>query len=733
MKRFHLFGLLTMLVASFFVACSDDDDDPIMAPVELRLSKTDLGQIPAAGGMDSIAVVANYKWTGKLVNEEDASWVALSAKDTMLYITFSRNESTESRSAKISVTASDSKGKGKTEEITFTQKGAVPVSGETVIFIDPEHITLDALNASVKKVEITLEDEALYENLKWIWTDESGVKAEKPEWMEEPVLNEHMLTLKTATENTGEEYRKAWLLLSLEGAESVILSIDQRGASQVPYLRIVGDRFQDDTLSLPQEGGDVFVTVETNLPWSEFPYLNSGEEALYLNGGWDELAAQGITYEEVPMAETKGGKELELRSRYKKFKFHTEKNNGPTKVIITGMALPYSISFWAARYVDTIPDVGYVDIPNDWVNDLGYLDYKAQIVFRIEGARAADLKMDKEYLTFMRKASSQKVNITSDMEWTYEIEDPDYNNWLSAERKGDELIVSVQERYAGYGTRQAKITIISGGTVKDIIVSQSDKEELKSYKLGELYYQNGTPVGIVYKLFDANSEGVGHHGMVFSLQQNTKAIGDPGLEFSHEWYPGASGDTVEYKGRPVAFDENDGRNNMDALKRVRDGGRRFADIYPAAAWVHKLNTEAGMLDGEMYAGVSDRWYLPAVNELGDLLIYLDCGDYRWTYAYSRETPERPHRSQESEALYVKINNLIKENGGQPIVYDTQSNWMPFKHYVTSTELQDYVVPAVWAVRFDYGMKTDATCEHDHKVGKFDIEAGTFAVRPILRF
>lgn len=723
MKRFYLFGLLTILLSGLFFACSDDDDDPIVAPVELRLNKATLN-FTSAAGRDSITVTSNYKWTYELAKTEDAVWCQLSANDTLLYVTLLPNESQESRSTKITVTASY-KEKSEIQEITVTQKGFIPGEAPT-IFVDPEEIMLPSAAGASYTVEITTDPEDALASVAWSWVNEQGEPAEKPDWLEEPVQEEIHLTVKTASENTEKTSRKAWLKLTCgqpDNQGEMVLAIIQEGLAGEPYLRIVGNTFQNDTLTLPQNGEEVFITVETNLPWGEYPYDFSpkGKPTIYTRY-WDDLKKFGITWREVPQPAVQGN-ELVLKTNNKTFGFKSEPNNGPTKY-----DSGYSLDFFAHK---GDKDTEYTNLPDEWLDANKSFFYHFPITFCIEGLPEAKLEVSSEFLTFTRNASKQIVTIKSDMEWRHEIVNAEMNSWIQTEQEEGQLTVSVEENPNGW-MREGEIKIISGGSTKTITVSQSEEAELKSYQLGELYYQDGEPVGIVYKLFDTDAEGKGRHGLVFALKEYDKDRYGIGLAFSKELYPGSTEEeeVEKYPSKSVAFDENDGRKNMDALRDAYfPAGKSFIQNYPAAAYVHQLNTN--MAEDDMYTGQLNLWYLPSINELGDLLVYLDCSDARWTYEYSDEYPNRPSMSQQAHERYLKTNELIKAHNGIPICYDEEEIRDYYKHYVSSTEVRDMMIPTIYSIRFDYGYKDQMACEN-HGQG-YDALVGTFSVRPILRF
>lgn len=110
-----------------------------------------------------------------------------------------------------------------------------------------------------------------------------------------------------------------------------------------------------------------------------------------------------------------------------------------------------------------------------------------------------------------------------------------------------------------------------------------------SNTFGAVYYQNGTPAGIVYQINDGNPGT----GRVVGLKQPETRL---------SWGP---------TGANNASNQTDGLANMAVIKTLDDD---FSD-YPAFAWVDALNGPAGMTT--YTTGATGIWYLPARNEIGN--------------------------------------------------------------------------------------------------------------------
>lgn len=120
----------------------------------------------------------------------------------------------------------------------------------------------------------------------------------------------------------------------------------------------------------------------------------------------------------------------------------------------------------------------------------------------------------------------------------------------------------------------------------------------QTYKVGDLYDANGLK-GIVVKVDDS-----GQHGLIMSLDDsdaNWCIIRLNKKDAKHESIPT---DTE-------AFDENDGAKNMAVIEKyVNESGLSW-DYFPLMKWARELG---------------DGWYIPAKNEVLDLIKAINGGD-----------------------------------------------------------------------------------------------------------
>lgn len=120
----------------------------------------------------------------------------------------------------------------------------------------------------------------------------------------------------------------------------------------------------------------------------------------------------------------------------------------------------------------------------------------------------------------------------------------------------------------------------------------------QTYKVGDLYDVNGLK-GIVFKVDDS-----GQHGLIMSLDDCDDSwcvIKLNKKDTKHESIPT---DTE-------AFDENDGQKNMDVIEKYINETGISWDYFPLMKWARELG---------------DGWYIPAKNELWDIIKYVNIGE-----------------------------------------------------------------------------------------------------------
>jgi hypothetical protein len=125
------------------------------------------------------------------------------------------------------------------------------------------------------------------------------------------------------------------------------------------------------------------------------------------------------------------------------------------------------------------------------------------------------------------------------------------------------------------------------------------------YKMGDVYYENGIAIGMVWWLADtiavANDVAYGEHGKLISLTEPV----DPPNQYGLMW--GVSSINVQVP----AYDSIDGRINTPIIKHIRDSlANDSTTIYDA--W--RFQAMAWCVDS-----LGGDWYLPATNELRSII------------------------------------------------------------------------------------------------------------------
>ncbi|MDR1864015.1 MAG: DUF1566 domain-containing protein [Bacteroidales bacterium] len=234
------------------------------------------------------------------------------------------------------------------------------------------------------------------------------------------------------------------------------------------------------------------------------------------------------------------------------------------------------------------------------------------------------LKLSAPHLYFPTGENSpQTVEITTDAaswSWTWNLYGGSWD-WVNVTRNNNTLSVSVTEPNKSIYPREMSIVITAGEKTAFFSVIQAGVASTSApYAVGDIYKENDV-TGIVYKV-----TGNGSHGMIVSLDETASV-----------WT--TSTNNVSYG----CIDENNGMNNMDSIKKQASWEGRF----PAFKWCNDKNT-----------GTVSGWYLPSINELGELYAAF-CG----IAAYP---------GQESDAPVVyrtardKFNSTLEQNAGTKI-------------------------------------------------------------------
>ena len=175
-------------------------------------------------------------------------------------------------------------------------------------------------------------------------------------------------------------------------------------------------------------------------------------------------------------------------------------------------------------------------------------------------------------------------------------------------------------------------------------------EESGVYKVGDPYVVNGNTVGIVYEV-----DETGTHGKAYSLTVYNLIPGRP--EF---------GTTIS----PIPIEEDampqsttDGAANCQKMKNETDWQTRM----PALKWVEDLAASQGVA-----------WYIPAIDELKELVEYMSGAEFTqvtWTSGSGAEfTMEQaiPLENEDAvKAAWTEVRNTYaKYAEGQYVVFET---------------------------------------------------------------
>ncbi len=741
-KTNFLYALFIVLITSLSVSCKDKDE--AMPPVELDAGGVDVLNFNSADLGKQVTIKANYEWNAKMLIPADSLWCKLKKKDNLLLVAPEANKSTKERSGKIVVECANGKDVKKIH-IDVTQKKAE----KAILLFDPERVLLTAEKAGGEVNIITNVSPVVY---KWV--------GEAPEWLEAPQLNENRLTLK-ASDNIIKANRAAKLLVICGTPENEVkdtLVIMQN--ANAPYIEFENIS-AGDTLWLDYKGTEVSFGVNYNVPelknnlkfdhlfgapWFKVKEVEKpASKALELIAveksfvvyteeenyemqprHWFAKFYFDNTYtekEEINQAEVykkfiisqKGGPKATLSVDKKSIK--TKKNGGTEEIAVSS-----NYENWTAVSGDSwchcTKKGDKLTITTDAYN--GEKMRKTEVVLNCGGGKniakeilivaqsgsKPGIVLETSEVVLNENGDEKTISVLTDLEdWGVNYT-PDWHRISYNVEKGT-ITISAQKLEGG--SRSVEVTVSGYAGSEEISVPLKISQN-KNYKLGDLYMKEGKAVGIVYKIWDD-----GAHGLVFSLDQYDDLMNN-GKRFSIDLYAGSPADPEELqKNKPVAFDFNDGRENMKAFKnREFTDGKDWKYHYPAAAWVDEFDTEHGSIG----------WYMPAANEVYDMFSFLD----GFTYHAQGEIP-----SAEQKARHEDINRLIKDNGGKPFIYEVDyvTTFHPQLVYImSSTEIMTDGYPHFYTMNFGIAWLFSIHSQGDLGDAT-DLAMG--CIRPVLRF
>ena len=189
-------------------------------------------------------------------------------------------------------------------------------------------------------------------------------------------------------------------------------------------------------------------------------------------------------------------------------------------------------------------------------------------------------------------------------------------------------------------------------------------EEPVVYKVGDPYVVNGNTVGIVYEVDETGTHGKAYSLTVYNLSDKYFCIKEgeekymvPGIE-STKYY-----DPVPIEEDAMPQSTTDGAANCQKMKNETDWQTRM----PALKWVEDLAASQGVA-----------WYIPAIDELKELVEYMSGAEFTqvtWTSGSGTEFTMEQAISLENEdavkAAWAEVRNTYAEYAeGQYVVFET---------------------------------------------------------------
>ena len=202
-----------------------------------------LEDIPAAGGIYTVDVEANFNWEEDL--SETAAWISGVVRETdRLKINIDENDNVEARSTTLSIKQENGTYR---KSITIEQQ-----AGERQLLL-PSQENIPKVPAEGGLIEIPV-----ISNVPW----EAGVSEDWLSVVQTKGLETKTLSLEI-TPNAGITQRQALLYVMTQGEDVIAVSrvITQEAAQ--PHITC-----EPDTLEMTAEGGSFTVPVRANVPWS---------------------------------------------------------------------------------------------------------------------------------------------------------------------------------------------------------------------------------------------------------------------------------------------------------------------------------------------------------------------------------------------------------------------------------------------------------------------------------
>ena len=233
-------------------------------------------------------------------------------------------------------------------------------------------------------------------------------------------------------------------------------------------------------------------------------------------------------------------------------------------------------------------------------------------------------------------------------------------------------------------------------------------EEPVVYKVGDPYVVNGNTVGIVYEVDETGTSGKAYSLTVYNLNNKHFCIKEgeekykvPGLEFTKYYEV-----SIEEDAMPQST--TDGAANCQKMKNETD----WQTHMPALKWVEDLAAEQGVA-----------WYIPAIDELKELVEYMSGAEFTqvtWTSGSGAEfTMEAISLENETavKAAWAEVRNTYAEyTEGQYVVFETYVT--DDSGSVTSNGDHQHLVQDPWSEKSDnYAYRWLSSTVGEGKMGK----------------
>ena len=190
-------------------------------------------------------------------------------------------------------------------------------------------------------------------------------------------------------------------------------------------------------------------------------------------------------------------------------------------------------------------------------------------------------------------------------------------------------------------------------------------EEPVVYKVGDPYVVNGNTVGIVYEVDETGTHGKAYSLTVYNLSDKHFCIkeGEETLMVPGRPEFGAIINPIPIEEDAMPQSTTDGAANCQKMKNETDWQTRM----PALKWVEDLAAAQGVA-----------WYIPAIDELKELVEYMSGAEFTqvtWTSGSGTEfTMEQaiPLENEDAvKAAWAEVRNTYAEYAeGQYVVFET---------------------------------------------------------------